>query len=378
MPFRLDAALWGISLAITLGRRSHLLGTTDGKYISMKYATWGIDYLYFGASLYIFDTYMAPNFSPELIFYHQVMNSFLVVMIDVLKYFLFLPLLPKAKTEHIAHMGSSIYKMLFSIQGCKENVKFIGKLLSGQGTLFEWDEGKAVRRNSRHQLWYFVKIGIVSIPLVCAAQAEFMGTFSGEPLNEAIYIIGSGEWYECSISRFLMVYLEFLIMAFIKDALCMNILHQLFHTKYYDHHKTHHLPMKELSVMNAFYFDIFDLFAEDGIAPLLLIGIKMLGGGNASVHYMSYFFIVLCDQTVHSLDVYTSVFWNPLLDNVLRGALSHNLHHATNRGHYTIWPLHHFVGVETAQHKSGKALDGFEVDINDFNKLFDTNYPLLL
>lgn len=164
-------------------------------------------------------------------------------------------------------------------------------------------------------------------------------------------------------------------MAFIKDAVCMNLLHQLFHTRFYDHHKIHHLPMKELSVVNAFYFDIFDLFVEDGIGPLLLIGLKALGGGSPSVHYMSFFFCVLADQTVHSCNLYTSVFWNPLLDNLMKGTLSHNLHHSLNRGHYTIWPLHHFVGIETPQLSAGKALDGFEVDIQEYNKIFDTKFP---
>ena len=44
MPFRLDYALWGLSLVVTLARRVNLLFSTDGKYIRMKYATWAIDY----------------------------------------------------------------------------------------------------------------------------------------------------------------------------------------------------------------------------------------------------------------------------------------------------------------------------------------------
>ena len=215
---------------------------------------------------------------------------------------------------------------------------------------------------------------LVSIPVVCAAQVH-LGMFTCEPLNEIIAVIGEGEFYECHISRFLKVYLEFLIIAFIKDGISMNILHQMFHTRFYDHHKIHHLPMKELSVMNAFYFDVFDLFAEDGIGPLLLIGIKAMSGGSTTVHYFSYVLVVLCDQTVHSLDPYTAVFWNPLLDNAMRGTVSHNLHHSLNRGHYTIWPLHHLIGVETPNNKSGKALDGFEADLVEYNKTFDTNFP---
>lgn len=202
---------------------------------------------------------------------------------------------------------------------------------------------------------------MVSIPAVVAAHV-FLGLFTCEPLNEIIYVIGEGEVYECHISRFLKVYLEFLIIAFIKDGISMNVLHQMFHTRFYDHHKTHHLPMKEsLSVMNAFYFDVFDLFAEDGAGPLLLVGIKALAGGAANVHYASYLLTVLCDQCVHSLDPYTAVYWNPLFDNIMRCTVSHNLHHSLNRGHYTIWPLHHIIGVDSPNNKSGSALSGFRV-----------------
>ncbi len=215
---------------------------------------------------------------------------------------------------------------------------------------------------------------MVSIPAVVAAHV-FLGLFTCEPLNEIIYVIGEGEVYECHISRFLKVYLEFLIIAFIKDGISMNVLHQMFHTRFYDHHKTHHLPMKELSVMNAFYFDVFDLFAEDGAGPLLLVGIKALAGGAANVHYASYLLTVLCDQCVHSLDPYTAVYWNPLFDNIMRCTVSHNLHHSLNRGHYTIWPLHHIIGVDSPNNKSGSALSGFESDIEEYNKVFDTNFP---
>merc|ERR1712238_210613 len=99
----------------------------------------------------------------------------------------------------------------------------------------------------------------------------------------------------------------------------MNILHQLFHTIWWSHHETHHLPEKELSVFNAFYFDVPDLIGENLIGPLLFCLIKVLfGGSSCSIHYASFFLSVVCDQIVHSLNPYTITFWNPLLDNFLR------------------------------------------------------------
>ena len=88
----------------------------------------------------------------------------------------------------------------------------------------------------------------------------------------------------------------------------------------------------------------------------------------------SFFLSVVCDQTVHSLNPYTITFWNPLLDNFLRPNLSHNLHHSSKVGHYTIWPLHQIQGVSGPNNK-GKARDTFSFDIDDYNKTFDTHFP---
>ena len=192
-------------------------------------------------------------------------------------------------------------------------------------------------------------------------------------------VIGEGEWYECHISRFLIVYAEFLVMAFIKDGISMNILHQMFHSQFYDHHKIHHLPRKELSLINLFFFDIFDVFVEDGIAPMMVIAVKSLGGAEIpTVHYMAYYFLVLADINAHSVDAYTASFWNPLLDNCMRSTISHNLHHALNTGHFTLWPTHHLIGVKSATNMNRKASDGFEADIEIYNKTFETSFPLTL
>lgn len=43
-------------------------------------------------------------------------------------------------------------------------------------------------------------------------------------MSTALFYVGEGELYECLISRFLQVYAEFLVIAFIKDCICMNIL----------------------------------------------------------------------------------------------------------------------------------------------------------
>jgi len=377
MPIRLDFVLWGASFVFELGRR-YRNAPRDAKYVHMKYTTWAIDYCYMFAMLCFIETYVSTHFTPLTIFVVQAANSCLVVAVDILKAVLFADLLPKAKIEHLKHLGQSLREAVFTVQGIKGNFGFLGKLIGGQGILLDWEASPAiVRTSARHNLWYFVKIGLGWIPAASALYV-YVDFWTCEPLNEAILVLGEGEWYECHVSRFLKVYLEFMIMAAIKDTISMNLAHQMFHSHPWlmKLHKTHHLPRRELTVANAFYFDVPDLIVEDGIGPLMLIMLKSVLGGVASVHYASFYLCVVCDQTVHSVDPYTCMFWNPLLDNLMRGALSHNLHHAVNKGHYTIWPEHHFKGVASAGHKADvKATDGFDVDVREYNKIFETDFP---
>ena len=94
-------------------------------------------------------------------------------------------------------------------------------------------------------------------------------------------VIEVDEWYELYISQLMVVYLEYLVIMFLKDGIAMNILHQLFHTIWWSHHETHHLPEKELAVCNAFYFDFPDLIGENLIGPLLFCSIRPLFGGSS-------------------------------------------------------------------------------------------------
>ena len=154
----------------------------------------------------------------------------------------------------------------------------------------------------------------------------------------------------------------------------MNIFHQIMHSKWYNHHKTHHLPMKEVSIVNSLFIDIPDVIVENAIGPTFLCSLKFLFGAEPSLHYYTFLLATTCDINIHSISPYSVCFWNPLFDNMMRCALSHNLHHSTNIGHYTFWPLHHIPGMSGPKHK-GKNSDGFDYDIREYNKIFDTQFP---
>eukprot|EP00588_Corethron_pennatum_P015822 CAMPEP_0194279534 /NCGR_PEP_ID=MMETSP0169-20130528/13982_1 /TAXON_ID=218684 /ORGANISM="Corethron pennatum, Strain L29A3" /LENGTH=378 /DNA_ID=CAMNT_0039023969 /DNA_START=120 /DNA_END=1256 /DNA_ORIENTATION=- len=375
MHVRLDYAVWGASFVVNAMQRMGIVPKSDPstrmQYVMMKWVTWTMDYAYMFGMICFLETFMSgKNFTAKNVFLHQVMNSNLVCLFDIIKAISFWKFLPKAKTDHLAMLGRDIVKALFTIEGIKENFKFLSKILTGEGIFNEFRSEQ--RKSIRHQLWYFFKIGLVAIPGACYLQTS-IGMFYWLPLQESTLVKEFGE-HELHVSRFCFVYAEFLILSFTRDGLSMNILHQMFHTIFFSHHKTHHLPMKELSVLNAFYFDVPDLIAENVIGPAFLCALKYVFGVEPTLHYFAFFFYTVCDQNVHSLNPYTISFWIPLFDNFMRPNVSHNLHHAINRGHYTIWPLHQIKGVGAPNHP-GQPKDGVDFDIMQYNKIFDTSFP---
>ena len=161
MPIRLDYALWGISLVVTLCMRGNLLFSTDKKYLGMKYTTWLIDYMYVGANLYFIELFLSKNWTVQNVFFHQLANSCFVVVIDVLKCVLFSRLLPKVKVDHMKNNGMQLLKSLFTFSGIKGNFLFFFKLLKGEGLIREWSDDKTtVRKDVRYIIWYFIKIGV--------------------------------------------------------------------------------------------------------------------------------------------------------------------------------------------------------------------------
>ena len=149
-------------------------------------------------------------------------------------------------------------------------------------------------------------------------------------------------------------------MSFIKDASSMNVLHKLMHEKWYWMHKTHHMPMRELSCANLFFFDYLDVIIENTVAPLLVCGMKALWGVKPSLHFASFILLAMTDMNVHSCNPFTIGFFNPVLDGLMKCALSHNLHHALNRDHYTVWPFHHLSKY------------GQDQDVAEYNAVFKT------
>jgi len=378
MEIRADYAIWAATSLIVIIQRLNYVPKADAdrsKYVAMKWVTWIMDYVYLFGSFYILDTYVSgANFTADKIVLHQLANTFLVCFWDVVKALLFWNLIPKAKTDHLILLAKGFVN-LFTLDGMKKSFNFLGKVIfRGEGLWNEFSIGKAQRTSIHHQLWYICKIGVIVIPGFIFLQAN-LGAIYWLPLNETVLVVGEGQRYELHISRFCVVYAEFLVLTFMKDGISMNILHQMFHSIWYSHHKIHHLPMKELCMFNAFYFDVPDLVVENAIGAAVLCSLKYLFGVSPQVHYGSMLLSLICDQHVHSLNPYTISCWNPLFDDHMRPCVSHNLHHAINSGHYTIWPLHQIKGMSGPKY-TGKNTDGIDHDIREYNKAFGSNFPV--
>lgn len=213
-----------------------------------------------------------------------------------------------------------------------------------------------------------------------------------------------------NIFYFYASYYIFIAMSFIKDSICMNILHQIMHRHWYQKHYVHHLPMKvrvlyvliffesavkesvhlitltknsknspqETSNVTFTFFDCEDLVLENLIAPALLFLLMFFMDPTKppTIDMFAYVMLHVLDANSHSLCPYTVGFYFPPLDSMLSPTVSHNLHHALNMGHYTVWPLHQLKGIFMYDNRDKVHFDGsLAQDWATYNRVFNTNFP---
>uniref|UniRef100_A0A7S0FYM6 Fatty acid hydroxylase domain-containing protein n=1 Tax=Pyrodinium bahamense TaxID=73915 RepID=A0A7S0FYM6_9DINO len=348
------------------------------RYREVKLTTALLDYG-FVAGLFGLCNWMVsgPNFSPVAAALTVPMFAFANVCLDLLKAWLFADVVAEVKLNHLQALGQELAG-LFSVDGAREVCRFLGRVLCGEGVFRDFRDKNEARHGVLFHIFYFVKVACVMVPLALYLQTK-LGLFSFPSLANVVVTYGTGEWWELQLTTMSVVYLEYLLMSFIKDAASMNILHQIMHKQWYPMHKVHHLPMKELSGVNVWFFDVADLLMENVMAPLILLGVKWLSNPSAgvpSLHFLSFLLLAIMDINIHSICPYTVGFYNPVLDMCLRCNVSHQLHHALNTGHYTVWPWHQLKGVSHFDAKENKNVDGsIELDFKAYNTIFNTHFP---
>jgi hypothetical protein len=302
-----------------------------------------------------------------------------VTLQDFLKAFLFSDVVAKAKLDHLKSLWSQLLG-LFSAEGAQKIKDFAARLAAGEGIIHDFKDKSAHRHGVLYHIFYFLKTAMFQIPAAVALQTA-IGMFQFTPLMDTVATVGKGQWWQFNIPCLAYVYFEYHAMSFLKDAVSMNLFHEIMHRQYYDLHKTHHLPMKELSIINVFYFDLPDLVIENIVSPALLMALKkgLSPGSSApvSIHVLSSLLLTMTDANCHSICPYSVGFFNPILDSMMNPNVSHTLHHALNLGHYTFFPWHQLPGIARYDATTKSNLDSTpETDMATYNKVFKTNFPV--
>lgn len=358
-------------------KSDELATASDTRYAIVKYMSNALDYaLIFAVFSYCNEHYTGDKFDYVAAGKIYLISYATLVMVDLFKGIIFVDVVPKAKTDHLRCLAKEFVK-LFSPNGLVEITKFILKLAKGEGTIYHFSDKGAQRRGILYHIFYMVKIGIITAGGAFVSLA-YMDMAKFEPILGTAFEVKLSGNFSILVPNLVSSYLLFLFIDIMKDAVCMNILHQIMHRRWYDLHYVHHLPMKEVSMVNFTFFDVADAVLENLIGPIFILLIKFLMDPTKTptIDMSSIMFMTFCDFNTHSLCPYTVNFYFPPFDNMLSPVVSHNLHHALNTGHYTIFPLHQLKGVYQYDNRSKTNIDGsLEHDWKAYNRVFKTNFP---
>jgi len=163
------------------------------------------------------------------------------------------------------------------------------------------------------------------------------------------------------------IYLQFYAMLILRDWFSLAPFHTLMHTKaFYSWHKTHHQVRSNAQGMHAFHIDVTDLLLENvGAPPLLFILQWILPQHSVGLHSFAAALLTAHDGALHSINPYSAMYFNPLLDHLMKGNVCHQLHHALNKDYLLFVPYAHLWSTEKRRY-----------DIEKYNKCFKTNFNL--
>jgi len=350
---------------------------SDARYAFVKYLTITMDYAQMFALFSFFNEhYTGDRFTPLVAGKMFMITHVTLVCMDIIKGIIFADVVAKAKTDHLKHLGKDFIH-LFTPSGLVEIAKFLLKLAKGEGTIFRFSDKGEQRRGVLYHIFYQIQNAFLFAPGMAFLSA-YCGTFVLRPIFDTAFVIELGKNISIPVPYLVNNYLIFIAMSFIKDAICMNVLHQMMHRHWYKKHYVHHLPMKEVSNVNFTFFDLEDVFLENLVAPALLLLLKFLMDPTKTptIDMFAYTLLQFSDVNSHSLCPYTIGFFFPPLDSKFSIVISHNLHHALNMGHYTIWPLHQLKGIFMYDNREKVNVDGsLAQDWATYNRVFKTDFP---
>lgn len=179
---------------------------------------------------------------------------------------------------------------------------------------------------TRKNYWYIAQTtGIFIIEATLGGRA---GVFYWNPI--------SFTW-----ENYCEVFLAFYVLQFSKDIFALNIFHEMMHHSLYFLHKSHHEVHGNSNSMLAFHIDPIDLFLENLCSPIVLFSVQYAMGWEIRVHAMAIILVGIMDANIHSINPYTVLLWNPVLDYVFRCNVAHNIHHCLNKDNHMFISYHH-------------------------------------
>lgn len=207
----------------------------------------------------------------------------------------------------------------------------------------------------------FKKDAVISpdvVPYLLKLYAFLMTTVAGLVWLELVHF--DLNIFTDPITTIITLLTEIWTMNVIKDIISMNWLHRLMHQKYYWLHKTHHKTLKDIQVINAFYFDLIDLVIEDVIGMGFCLTFNYLVFGRFQMHLASYLLLLIGETNIHSCNPYSIIYFFPPADYLFKSAIFHNLHHALNKDYYTAVAWTHVLPSEKQK------------DVEKYNQVFQT------
>jgi len=159
-------------------------------------------------------------------------------------------------------------------------------------------------------------------------------------------VLDKVEW---SIQYWMSTFIVFYAMLLMRDLLFMLPFHSLMHSTsskyrwFRNIHEKHHEVNKNAQSLHAYHISTIDLFIENGGSPMLILLVKYLLGLPVELSFSSLLLFTAHDVGLHSINPYSTMYFNPILDYFLSPNICHQLHHATHKDFITFTPFHHVI-----------------------------------
>ncbi len=172
-------------------------------------------------------------------------------------------------------------------------------------------------------------------------------TMCGTFILENYGLLWLDDNFDLSFAFWEKVFLPFYSLLVLRDISYLGIIHNMMHSNkfpmLYKLHKKHHEITKNAESLDAYHITMFDLLIENSGAPLLLFLLQYQLGIKPGISWTSLTVFFRHDFGLHSVNPYSVMYFNPILDFMFKPNICHQLHHALNRDYTLFVPYGHIL-----------------------------------